>query len=64
MKAPPTNHVWFSFKEMPEMDLVSEPSIGDHRISSGPLAAFVVQQLKVWIYSLNRRRYCAVTADK
>jgi len=46
MKAPPTNHVWFSFKEMPEMDLVSEPCIGDHRISSGPLAAFVVQQLK------------------
>jgi hypothetical protein len=47
MRAPPTDRMWFSFKEMPELDLVPEPCIGERRFNSGPLGTFIVQHLKV-----------------
>lgn len=48
IKPPPSDRVWFSFTEMPALELLPEPCIGDHKINSGPLGAFIVNQIKVW----------------
>ncbi|KAL3701313.1 hypothetical protein R1sor_019335 [Riccia sorocarpa] len=47
VKPPPSDRVWFSFTKMPTLDLVPEPCIGDHKINSGPLGAFIVNQIKI-----------------
>ncbi|CAM6019927.1 unnamed protein product [Sphagnum balticum] len=44
LRAPPTDCIWFAFKEMPDLVLVTEPAIGDCCINSGcVLDAFVEQ---------------------
>ncbi|KAG0601458.1 hypothetical protein M758_11G112800 [Ceratodon purpureus] len=58
LRAPPTDRIWFSFKEMPNIDLVPEPCIGDHRISSGPLGSFIANQIKVQIRESIVMPYC------
>ncbi|CAM6092420.1 unnamed protein product [Calypogeia fissa] len=47
IKPPPSDRVWFSFTEMPALELLPEPCIGDHKINSGPLGAFIVNQIKI-----------------
>jgi len=47
LRAPPSDRIWFSFKEMPNIKFAPEPIIGDHRISSGPLGSFIANQIKV-----------------
>jgi hypothetical protein len=47
LRAPPSDRIWFAFKEPPEIDLEPEPCIGDHKISSGPLGALIANQLMV-----------------
>ncbi|BBM97829.1 hypothetical protein MPTK1_1g08670 [Marchantia polymorpha subsp. ruderalis] len=47
IKPPPSDRVWFSFTQMPTLELVPEPCIGDHKISSGPLGQFIVNQIKI-----------------
>ncbi|KAG0570751.1 hypothetical protein KC19_6G184800 [Ceratodon purpureus] len=49
LRAPPSDRIWFSFKEMPNIDLEPEPIIGEHRISSGPLGTFIANQIKVQV---------------
>jgi hypothetical protein len=49
MRAPPSDRIWFSFKEMPNIDLEPEPCIGERRISSGPLGSFIASQMKVLV---------------
>lgn len=47
LRAPPTDRIWFAFKEMPDLDSVTEPAIGNCCINSGcVLDAFVVHQLQ------------------
>ncbi|KAL2650383.1 hypothetical protein R1flu_018511 [Riccia fluitans] len=47
VKPPPSDRLWFSFTRMPTLELVPEPCIGDHKINSGPLGAFIVNQIKI-----------------
>jgi hypothetical protein len=47
LRAPPTDRIWFAFKEMPDLVLVTEPAIGNCCINCGcALDAFVVHQLQ------------------
>lgn len=47
IKPPPSDRVWFSFTEMPAVEFLPEPCIGDHKINSGPLGTFIVNQIKI-----------------
>ncbi|KAJ7539231.1 hypothetical protein O6H91_11G081900 [Diphasiastrum complanatum] len=47
MKAPPSDRIWFGFLSMPELELLSEPSIGDRKISTGPVVSFIADRLKM-----------------
>lgn len=47
LKAPPSDRIWFSFKDMPDIDMVPEPCIGDHLISNDFLGNFITNQIKV-----------------
>lgn len=46
-RPPPSDRVWFGFTSMPSLEMESEPCIGDHKINSGPVAAFIVERIKV-----------------
>ena len=52
LRAPPSDRIWFSFKEMPIINMEPEPCIGERRISSGPLGSFIANQIKVLFESL------------
>lgn len=49
LKAPPSDRIWFSFKDMPDIDMVPEPCIGDHLISNDFLGNFITNQIKTQI---------------
>jgi hypothetical protein len=48
LRAPPTDRIWFAYKEMPELKLVPKLAIGDHPINSGALGALIVHELQVF----------------
>ncbi|XP_024375383.1 uncharacterized protein [Physcomitrium patens] len=58
LRAPPSDRVWFSFKEDPEINFEPEPCIGDHRISSTALGAYICKQIKVQIRNSVVMPYC------
>jgi hypothetical protein len=47
IRPPPTTHIWFSFRHMPELELMAEPYVGDHAITSPPVIAWILAFLKV-----------------
>lgn len=47
IKPPPTDHIWFGFTSMPTIELQPEPSIGDHKITTGPVVAFITNRIKM-----------------
>lgn len=49
LKAPPSDRVWFAFKEEPEINFAPEPCIGERRISSTTLGAYVGKLIKARI---------------
>ncbi|KAI5072707.1 hypothetical protein GOP47_0013109 [Adiantum capillus-veneris] len=49
IKPPPTEHIWFGFTSMPTIELQPEPSIGEHRITKGPVIAFITNKIKMLI---------------
>ncbi|KAJ7517257.1 hypothetical protein O6H91_21G016200 [Diphasiastrum complanatum] len=49
IKAPPSDRVWVGFASMPVLEFASEPSIGDRKISPGPLIAFITERIKMLI---------------
>lgn len=44
---PPTDRLWFGFSEMPDLELESRPSVGQLNITRNPLAAWMVERLRV-----------------
>ncbi|PWA82421.1 hypothetical protein CTI12_AA076700 [Artemisia annua] len=49
IKPPPSDQIWFGFTSMPDMDLSLESSVGDHKITSGHIALFIINKLKAAI---------------
>lgn len=50
IKPPPSDQIWFGFSSMPDIDFNLEPSIGDHKITSGHLALFLISRFKVRLF--------------
>ena len=44
---PPSDRIWMSFREMPEIKLAVHPSVGELRLKRYPMASYLVEQLKV-----------------
>ncbi|KAG6672680.1 hypothetical protein I3842_16G071600 [Carya illinoinensis] len=70
IKPPPSDRLWFAFTSMPDIDLNLESSVGEHRITSGHIAVFLVNRLKAAIQENlvlpNRESVCIpwMIADK
>lgn len=47
IKPPPTDRIWFGFTSMPTIELQPEPSIGEHKITTGPVVAFITNRIKM-----------------
>lgn len=62
LRAPPTDRIWFAYKEMPELKLVPKLAIGDHPINSGALGALIVHELQEqWRESLVLPNYQSIS---
>uniref|UniRef100_A0A7N0U3T8 SMP-LTD domain-containing protein n=1 Tax=Kalanchoe fedtschenkoi TaxID=63787 RepID=A0A7N0U3T8_KALFE len=46
IKPPPSDQLWFGFTSMPEIEFDLSSSVGDHKITSGHLAAFLINRFK------------------
>eukprot|EP00850_Spirogloea_muscicola_P024294 SM000586S18608 [mRNA] locus=s586:147:2745:+ [translate_table: standard] len=46
MAPPPSDRLWFGFVDMPELDLLAEPSVGELRITANPMASFILERIK------------------
>lgn len=46
VKPPPSDQLWFGFTSMPDIDFNLESSVGDHKISSGHIALFLISRFK------------------
>ncbi|KAM7265083.1 hypothetical protein ACFE04_002766 [Oxalis oulophora] len=49
IKPPPTDQLWFSFTSMPDIEFDLQSSVGDHKISSGHIALFLINRFKASI---------------
>ncbi|XVF75006.1 hypothetical protein PTKIN_Ptkin13bG0154600 [Pterospermum kingtungense] len=49
IKPPPSDQLWFGFTSMPEIDFHLESSIGEHKITSGHIALFLISRFKAAI---------------
>ncbi|KAL4557378.1 hypothetical protein LXL04_035554 [Taraxacum kok-saghyz] len=49
IKPPPSDQLWFGFTSMPEIDFSLESSVGDHKITSGHIALFIISKFKAAI---------------
>lgn len=48
IKPPPSDQLWYGFTFMPEIDFDLQSSIGEHKITSGHIALFLINRFKVW----------------
>ncbi|GKA42327.1 thiamine thiazole synthase, chloroplastic-like protein [Tanacetum coccineum] len=46
IKLSPSDQIWFGFTSMPDIDFSLESSVGDHKITSGHIALFIINKLK------------------
>ncbi|XP_030493377.2 uncharacterized protein LOC115709417 [Cannabis sativa] len=46
IKPPPSDQLWFGFTSMPEIDFKLDSSVGEHKISNGHIALFLISRLK------------------
>ncbi|KAH9290027.1 hypothetical protein KI387_034144, partial [Taxus chinensis] len=46
IKPPPSDCIWFGFTSMPDIEWGFEPSIGDHKITNGKVAALITNRIK------------------
>ncbi|CAN0913026.1 Testis-expressed protein 2 [Linum grandiflorum] len=46
IKPPPSDQLWVSFTSMPDIEFELESSVGDHKITSGRIALFLVNKFK------------------
>ncbi|XP_071732098.1 uncharacterized protein [Rutidosis leptorrhynchoides] len=49
IKPPPSDQIWFGFTSMPDIDFSLESSVGDHKITSGHIALFIISKFKAAI---------------
>ncbi|ONI09604.1 hypothetical protein PRUPE_5G246400 [Prunus persica] len=49
IKPPPSDRLWFAFTSMPDIDFSLDSSVGDHKITSGRIALFLISRLKTAI---------------
>ncbi|KAF3438428.1 hypothetical protein FNV43_RR21190 [Rhamnella rubrinervis] len=49
IKPPPSDQLWFSFTSMPDIDFNLDSAVGDHKITSGQIALFLIGKLKAAI---------------
>lgn len=49
IKPPPSDQLWFGFTSMPDIDFNLESAIGDHKITSGRIALFLINRFKAAI---------------
>lgn len=47
LKPPPSDQLWFGFTSMPDIEFNLESSVGDHKITSGNIAFFLINKFKV-----------------
>ncbi|KAL6524647.1 hypothetical protein OROHE_016318 [Orobanche hederae] len=46
LKPPPSDQIWFGFTAMPDIQFNLESSVGDHKITNGHLALFLISRFK------------------
>ncbi|GMI72448.1 hypothetical protein like AT1G17820 [Hibiscus trionum] len=49
IKPPPSDQLWFGFTSMPDVEFVLESSVGDHKITNGHIALFLMNRFKAAI---------------
>ncbi|KAF5730410.1 hypothetical protein HS088_TW20G00783 [Tripterygium wilfordii] len=49
IKPPPSGQLWFGFTSMPDIELDLESSVGEHKITSGQVASFLINKFKAAI---------------
>lgn len=49
IKPPPSDHLWFGFTFMPDIDFSLESYVGEHKITNSHIALFLVNRLKAAI---------------
>ncbi|PIN09378.1 putative protein TEX2, contains PH domain [Handroanthus impetiginosus] len=49
MKPPPSDQIWFGFTSMPDVQFNLESFVGDHKITNGHLALFMISRFKAAI---------------
>ncbi|KAH9781155.1 SMP-LTD domain-containing protein [Citrus sinensis] len=49
IKPPPSDQLWFGFTSMPDIEFAMESSVGDHKITSGQVALFLINRFKASI---------------
>ena len=47
IKPPPSDQLWFGFTSMPDVEFELESSVGEHKITSGQVASFLIDKFKV-----------------
>lgn len=47
IKPPPSDQLWFGFTSMPDIDFNLDSAVGDHKITNGQIALFIINRLKV-----------------
>ncbi|KAF5468741.1 hypothetical protein F2P56_012871 [Juglans regia] len=49
IKPPPSDQLWFAFTSMPDIGFNLESTVGEHKITSGHVASFLISRLKASI---------------
>ncbi|XP_044466411.1 testis-expressed protein 2-like [Mangifera indica] len=49
IKPPPSDQLWFGFTSMPDIEFDLESGVGDHKITSGHIALFLINRFKTGI---------------
>ncbi|XP_017242769.1 uncharacterized protein LOC108214989 isoform X2 [Daucus carota subsp. sativus] len=49
IKAPPSDQIWLAFTSVPDIDLNLESSVGEHKITNGHIALFLINRFKAAI---------------
>ncbi|XP_024519532.1 testis-expressed protein 2 [Selaginella moellendorffii] len=50
IKASPSDRIWYSFSSMPALELFPEPSVGDHKITTGPLITYIAERIQILVH--------------
>ncbi|KAK8495526.1 hypothetical protein V6N12_066086 [Hibiscus sabdariffa] len=49
IRPPPSDQLWFGFTSMPDIEFAVESSVGDHKITNGHIALFLINRFKAAI---------------